>query len=76
MIVSLPPDGQVCGPFAHEGEEVGLVLEGELELTVEGVAYRVPAHSSFFLHSERAHCYRAIGPVPCRVVWINTPPSF
>ena len=76
LIVSLPPGGKLCGPFEHEGEEVGLVLEGELELTVEGVVHRVPAQSSFFLHSERPHFYRATGDIPCRVVWINTPPSF
>jgi transcriptional regulator with XRE-family HTH domain len=76
LIVSLPPGGKLCGPFEHEGEEVGLVLEGELELTVEGVVHRVPAQSSFFLHSERTHFYRATSPIPCRVVWINTPPSF
>lgn len=76
LIVSLPPGGKLCGPFEHEVEEVGLVLEGELELTVEGVVHRVPAQSSFFLHSERPHFYRATGDIPCRVVWINTPPSF
>ena len=76
MIVSLPPGGALCGPFAHEGEEVGLVLEGELELVVDGVAHRVPAQASFFLHSERPHGYRAMGASQCRVVWINTPPSF
>ena len=76
LIVSLPSGGKLCGPFMHEGEEVGLVLEGELELIVEGVVHRVPTQSSFFLHSERPHFYRAIGDISCRVVWINTPPSF
>jgi transcriptional regulator with XRE-family HTH domain len=76
LIVCLPPGGKLCGPFEHEGEEVGFVLEGELELVVDGVIHRVPTQFSFFLHSERPHFYRAIGPAPCRVVWINTPPSF
>jgi transcriptional regulator with XRE-family HTH domain len=76
LIVNLPIGGEPCGPFVHEGEEVGLVLEGELELTVDGVSHRVPAQSSFFLHSNRPHSYRAVGGVVCRVIWINTPPSF
>ena len=76
MIVSLPPGGPSCGPFVHQGEEVGLVLEGELELTVDGAVHRVPAQSSFFLHSDRPHSYRNIGATPCLVVWVNTPPTF
>jgi transcriptional regulator with XRE-family HTH domain len=76
LIVTLPPGGALCGPFVHEGEEVGLVLSGELELTVEGKVFLVSAESSFFLQSHRPHAYRAVGDVECRVVWINTPPTF
>ena len=76
LLVSLPVGGPLCGPFVHQGEEVGLVLEGELELTVEGEVYPVPAQHSFFLHSDRTHSYRNVGTGPCRVVWVNTPPTF
>lgn len=54
LLVSLPVGGPVCGPFSHEGEEVGLVLEGVLELTVNGVVRRLPAEYSFFFLSDRA----------------------
>jgi transcriptional regulator with XRE-family HTH domain len=76
LIVCLPVGGAPCGPFVHQGEEVGLVLEGELELIVDGVTYHVPAHFSFFLHSDHPHSYRNTGATPCRVVWVNTPPTF
>ena len=80
LIVELPAGGALCGPFSHAGEEVGLVLEGELELIVKGETYHVSAGSSFFFESEHAHCYRAAcraaSSVSCRVVWVNTPPTF
>ncbi len=76
LIVSLPAGGEPCGPFVHDGEEVGFVLDGELELTVDDVTHRVPAQSSFFMRSDRAHSYRAAGDTACRVIWVNTPPSF
>ena len=76
MVVSLPSGGSLCGPFTHEGEEVGLVLEGTLELHVDGTVYTVPTQSSFFLSSTRPHSYRASGAGTCRVVWMNTPPTF
>lgn len=76
LIVALPADGRWCGPFSHEGEEVGFVLEGTLELIVAGESYRVPAGSSFFFLSHHEHHYRAADRVPCRALWINTPPNF
>ena len=76
LIVSLPAGGAPCGPFVHDGEEVGLVLEGALELIVMGVSHLVVAHSSFFLQSNRPHSYRAHGQTECRVMWVNTPPTF
>ena len=75
-VVHLPPGGALCGPFSHEGEEVGLVLDGELELTVDGEVHRVAKGSSFFFGSEHKHSYRAVSPSGCRVVWVNTPPTF
>ncbi len=76
LIVLLPADGVPCGPFSHEGEEVGLVLEGTLELIVNGEAHVIPAGSSFYFMSDHAHSYRAASATPCRVVWVNTPPTF
>jgi quercetin dioxygenase-like cupin family protein/DNA-binding XRE family transcriptional regulator len=76
LLVSLPPGGPVCGPFSHEGEEVGFVLHGVLELTVDGVVRRVPAEHSFFFISNLVHTYRNGGETLCRVLWVNTPPTF
>lgn len=76
LIVRLPGNGALCGPFSHNGEEVGLVLDGILELIVDGEMYLVPAGSSFYFGSDYTHSYRAASAVPCRVVWINTPPTF
>lgn len=76
LIVLLPGGGTLCGPFSHEGEEVGLVLEGTLELIVNGEAHVIPAGSSFYFASDLPHSYRAASAAPCRVVWVNTPPTF
>ena len=76
LIVSLPAGGTACGPFVHDGEEVGLVLSGVLDLIVDGASHLVPAQCSFFLQSDRPHSYRAHGDEACRIVWVNTPPTF
>jgi len=76
MITILLPGSDYNGPFQHEGEEVGYVLEGEMELIVgDTISILKPGHS-FFFRSDLPHRYRAAGAVVCRVVWVNTPPTF
>ncbi len=66
----------MCGPFEHEGEEVGYVLEGELQLVVDGMTHAIKQGGSFFFRSDLPHSYGAKGRQNCRVIWINTPPTF
>jgi transcriptional regulator with XRE-family HTH domain len=76
MITILPAGGDYNGPFQHEGEEVGYILEGEMELIVGETASILRPGDSFFFRSELTHRYRAVGATVCRVIWVNTPPTF
>lgn len=76
LLINLPTGGPLCGPFQHEGEEVGYVLRGCLDLVVDDQPHTVRSGDSFFFSSERPHSYRALGSEDCLVIWINTPPSF
>lgn len=64
------------GKITHQGEEVGYILEGELELTVNNQTYRLKAGDSFFFQSHLPHGYRNPGRKTARVLWINSPPTF
>lgn len=70
------PGGGSEGVIEHRGEEVGYVLEGELNLTVDGKTYHLRPGDSFFFESHRPHGYRNPGKITTRVVWINTPKTF
>lgn len=70
------PGAESDGEIAHEGEEVGYVIEGTIELTVEENSYVLNAGDSFYFRSELAHRYRNIGHTVARLLWVNTPPSF
>jgi len=76
FVITLAPNRRMCGPFEHEGEEVGYVLEGELQLVVDGQTYTIKQGGSFFFRSDLPHSYGAKGRQSCRVIWINTPPTF
>lgn len=68
--------GASDGTVQHRGEEVGYVLEGKIELTVDDKTYVLEAGDSFSFRSERAHGYRNIGRGRARILFVNTPPTF
>ena len=70
----IEPGGSRVDDIQHSGEELGFVLEGQLELTVAGRDYVARAQDSFFFSSSLGHTYRNPGPGITRVMWINTPP--
>lgn len=72
----LEPGGGSDGVLTHEGEEVGYVLSGVLELTVSSTQYLLHTGDSFVYRSEEPHSYRNPGKDTTRVLWVSTPPTF
>jgi transcriptional regulator with XRE-family HTH domain len=70
------PGGGSMGPMRHEGDEVGYVLEGRLELSIDDTMHELGPGDSFSFPSSLAHTYRNPGQDVTRVIWINTPPTF
>jgi transcriptional regulator with XRE-family HTH domain len=68
--------GSSRGFIKHQGEEMGYVLEGELELSVAKKTFNVKKGDSFFFLSHLPHGYRNPGPVTAKILWVNTPQSF
>ncbi|WP_349606378.1 cupin domain-containing protein [Cupriavidus sp. DF5525] len=72
----IPAGTSSQGFLEHHGEEMGYVLQGELELTVGDQTTRVGQGDSFFFFSHLPHGYRNVGGTEARVLWVNTPQSF
>lgn len=72
LLVTVAPDGGTREAYAHEGHEFGYVLEGEVELTVDDVAYRLKRGDSFAFRSTFLHAFRNRGMEPCTILWVNT----
>jgi uncharacterized cupin superfamily protein len=64
------------GAMRHEGDEVGYVLEGRLELSIDDKLHALGPGDSFAFPSNLAHTYRNPGTEVTRVIWVNTPPTF
>jgi len=61
--------------LTHSGEEGGVVVEGELELTVAGKTWVLGPGDAYYFDSRLPHRFRNIGPAAARVVSANTPPT-
>lgn len=72
----MEPGGTTSGQIEHEGEEVGYVLTGQVELQLEGRTYRLDPGDAFYFQSRRPHGYRNVGDTTVRIFWVNTPPTF
>ncbi|MEC9342328.1 MAG: cupin domain-containing protein, partial [Pseudomonadota bacterium] len=69
----IEPGGEKVDQITHQGETLGYVIDGELELTIENTTYRLTAGDSFFFKNHLINRYRNTGEVLARVVWVNTP---
>jgi transcriptional regulator with XRE-family HTH domain len=73
---TIEPGGGTKEDYWHSGEEFGLVLEGELTLTVGKTTYTVKAGSAFYYSSVMSHAWTNEADETCKVIWIVTPPSW
>jgi len=67
------PHGDKQDPITHQGETVGYVIEGQIELTIDTTTYVLHAGDSFFFKNHLTNSYRNPGSAVARVIWINTP---
>lgn len=58
-------------PYVHDGAEAGFVLEGGLELIVEGRKFILSEGDSFRFNSHRPHQFRNAGDRIAKAVWVN-----
>jgi transcriptional regulator with XRE-family HTH domain len=71
-----PGAGTGKGSYSHKGHECGLILEGELLVTIGDKSYTLRKGDSITFSSEEPHSKKNIGDTQCICVWANTPPWF
>src|SRR6202044_745859 len=70
------PDAGSGDPYTHEGEEFIYVLRGDLEINLNGEAYRLKTGDSFYFESATPHRWQNPGRKETWLLWVNTPPTF
>lgn len=72
----MPPGSESAQSYSHEGDEVGFVLQGALELWVGERHFLLHAGDSCSFSSTEPHRYRNPGPEEAVILWAISPPSF
>ena len=63
------------GVIVHSGEELGFILEGELEVTIAGETFTAREGDCFYYPARLEHGYRNRNTRPAKILWVCTPPS-
>jgi transcriptional regulator with XRE-family HTH domain len=67
------PSGHKQDLITHQGETVGYVVEGQIELTIDTTSYMLSTGDSFFFKNHLTNRYRNTGAGIARILWVNTP---
>lgn len=77
ILYEIYPPGQDTGPelLSHDGEEGGIVVAGQLEVTVGAEVAVLGPGDGYYFSSRRPHRFRNPGECDCILVSANSPPS-
>ncbi|MCB2135843.1 MAG: cupin domain-containing protein [Rhodobacteraceae bacterium] len=78
MLFERYPPGADTGAelYSHDAEEAGIVVSGEIEITVGTETRRLGAGDGYLFNSRIAHRFRNRGTEDCVIVSACTPPTF
>lgn len=62
--------------LTHAGEEAGVVVSGQIEITVGSQRRVLKTGEAYYFESLIPHRFRNVGRQPCELVSVCTPPSF
>jgi quercetin dioxygenase-like cupin family protein len=68
--------GCETGTYTHNGEEYGIVLEGKLEVILDGKKFAMVPGDSVAFECSRPHGFRNLSKGKTRVIWAVSPPTF
>jgi transcriptional regulator with XRE-family HTH domain len=73
---TIEPGGGSKGSYSHIGEEFGIILQGQIEVNLNGKPYRVKKNESFYFSSQEPHSWSNRGKKKAIVIWVVSPPTF
>lgn len=72
-IVELFPGGGYSQSLKHDGEEQGLIIEGQIELIIDENSYHLKKGQYFYFDSSKSHRVRNISDSISKIFWVYLP---
>ena len=63
-------------PYAHQGEEGGIIISGRVDVTVGDQMTILGPGDAYYFDSRNPHRFRCISEEPCELISACTPPTF
>jgi transcriptional regulator with XRE-family HTH domain len=72
----IKPGAGTEGLYHHDGEEFGIILKGQLKLTIGDKTFHAKENDSFYFRSTEPHGFVNDGDEDCLAIWVISPPTF
>jgi transcriptional regulator with XRE-family HTH domain len=76
VLVSIKPHEESFKDPVHEGEELGFLLKGKIELHLEDKTYTLTEGDCFYFAADKKHSITNRGKQTAQILWVVTPPIF
>ncbi|MBR5478780.1 MAG: helix-turn-helix transcriptional regulator [Clostridia bacterium] len=76
IILTLHPKCQSQEMLAHNGEEFGYILKGNVTLIRGSKKHKLKVGETFYLDGSKSHTLYNHGTTDAKILWITTPPLF
>ena len=76
VLVSIKPSEETFKDPAHEGEELGYLLQGKINLNLDGETFNVKKGDCFYYSADKKHSIVNVGKETAKILWVVTPPIF
>ncbi len=76
ILLTLAPHKSSQEMLAHQGEEFGYVLKGNVTLVRGNKKYKLKAQETFYMDGTKSHYLYNHGSNEAKVLWVTTPPMF
>lgn len=73
LIESYEPGASTGARLTHQGEEIGTVLEGAIDIEYGGETFHISAGQSYAINNDIPHVFTNNGTSPCRIISAHTP---
>jgi transcriptional regulator with XRE-family HTH domain len=72
VMIVIQPEKKLPGHFfSHKGQELGYLLEGSLEMTVDNQSYEVSPGDTIFLNKDTPGQWRNTATTPAKLLWFK-----